>query len=402
MPVPGWPGLALPVALVQVLGCTLGPPVSGRREIDALAYLLLLAGPALLVVRARWPVPVALGTGVIALAYLLLGYPYGPYFLAFLVAVAHLVSADRAGWAWMIVALGWAAFVLLGPTVGREPPPTLATSLVAVGWLLAGIVLGQLNRLRREKIAQIARWQAEEHRRRTEEDRRRASDERLRIARELHDVLAHNISLINVQAGVALHLIDDQPEQARTALAAIKQASKETLQELRTTLGVLRQVDEGAPRAPAPGLSRLGDLIERSAAAGVQVTVETVGDPRPLPPNVDLAAFRIVQEALTNVYRHAQATAAIVRVEYRPGELALRVEDDGLGGAGPAGAGAVRDGGSAGIGGPAMTGIPRDGVGNGIPGMRERVNALGGRLAVGPRAGGGFAVAAILPVREPA
>ncbi len=379
--------LALPVALIQVLGCTLGAAQPGRQPVTALAYLLLLAGPAMLTVRARWPVAVALGTGVVSLGYLLLGYPYGPFFLSFLVAIAHLVSAGRTRWAWAAVGAGWAAYLLLGPTVGREPRPTLTSALVAAGWLLGGIVLGQVNRLRREKIAQIARWQQEEHRRREEEHRRRASEERLRIARDLHDVLAHNISLINVQAGVALHLIDDQPEQARTALAAIKQASKETLQELRTTLGMLRQVDEDAPRAPAPSLSRLDDLVQRSAAAGVDVAVETVGEPRPLPPNVDLAAFRIVQEALTNVYRHAHATTATVRVEYRPGEVAVRVDDDGRGA-------------------PPADGEPRapgpDGGGNGIPGMRERVGALGGRLAVGPRPTGGFRVAAILPAREPA
>jgi signal transduction histidine kinase len=210
---------------------------------------------------------------------------------------------------------------------------------------------------------------------REEEARRRVTEERLRIARELHDVLAHDISLINVQAGVALHLMDAQPEQARTALTAIKAASKDALGELRSVLDVLRQLDEGPPRAPTAGLDDLERLVAGAAAAGIDVRVVTEGTPRPLPPSVDLAAFRIVQEALTNVTRHAGQATATISLNYGEDDLTVQVDDDGRG---PG----VANG---------------SGGGNGIPGMRERAAALGGRLDAGPRPGGGFRVTASLP-----
>jgi signal transduction histidine kinase len=193
----------------------------------------------------------------------------------------------------------------------------------------------------------------------------------------LHDVLAHNISLISVQAGVALHLMEERPEQARTALSAIREASKEALTEMRSVLGVLRQVDEEAPRAPSAGLSRLDSLIEGAEAAGLQVRTDIEGTPRPLPAAVDLAAFRIIQEALTNVARHAGQAATEVRIRYGERDLILQVDDDGRGG------------------GPLML---SGGRGTGVAGMRERATALGGELQAGPRPGGGFRVWARLPL----
>ena len=204
--------------------------------------------------------------------------------------------------------------------------------------------------------------------------------ERLRIAQELHDVLAHNISLINVQAGVALHVNEQLPDHARAALTAIKQASREALGELRTVLDVLRQNgDAAAPRRPAPGLAQLQDLVEGAKVAGLETHVEIEGEPVALPAPVDLAAYRIAQEALTNVIRHAGAANVWVRVLYGPQELGIRVEDDGSGPLAPQGS-------------------ALGGGGNGIPGMRERAAALGGRLDTGPRPGGGFQVLARLPL----
>jgi signal transduction histidine kinase len=207
-------------------------------------------------------------------------------------------------------------------------------------------------------------------------------------------VLAHNISLINVQAGVALHLMEDQPEQARTALTAIKAASKDALGELRSVLDVLRQVDEGPPRSPTAGLDDLDRLVSGAAAAGIDVRVVTEGTPRALPPSVDLAAFRIVQEALTNITRHAgqagpggrsnwqspgarPVTTATISLTYGDADLTVQVDDDGRG--------------------PVSWSNGSSG-GNGIPGMRERAAALGGRLDAGPKPGGGFRVSARLPV----
>ena len=209
---------------------------------------------------------------------------------------------------------------------------------------------------------------AEVRRRRAESRRREVSEERLRIARELHDVLAHNVSLINVQASTALHLIDAEPERARTALAAIKEASHETLQELRATVGALRQVDEGAPRAPAAGLARVDELVRQTSEAGLRVDVVRLGNPGPLPPRVDLAAYRIVQEALTNVRRHAGVDEASVTLTYGPRELGIEVSD-------------------AGVGGRQVDSNAMEGHGCG---ECERAAALGGTLHAGPRPQGGW------------
>jgi signal transduction histidine kinase len=214
---------------------------------------------------------------------------------------------------------------------------------------------------------------------RAEEDRRRAGEERMRIARELHDVLAHNISLINVQAGVALHLMDEQPGQSRGALQAIKQASNDALGELRSVLDVLRQGDEAPPRAPASGLAHLDSLVSRAGATGLEVRTRVEGTPRPLPAGADLAAYRIVQESLTNVTRHAGPASAAVLVRYGKDNLTVQVDDNGKG--------------------PSATNTNGTG-GNGIRGMRERVATLGGELTTGPRPGGGFRVRARLPLDD--
>jgi signal transduction histidine kinase len=215
---------------------------------------------------------------------------------------------------------------------------------------------------------------------RAEEARRRAGEERMRIARELHDVLAHNISLINVQAGVALHLMDEQPGQSRSALQAIRQASNDALGELRSVLDVLRQGDEAPPRSPASGLAHLDSLVAGAGATGLAVRTEVEGTPRPLPAGTDLAAYRIVQESLTNVTRHAGPASATVLVRYGQDNLTVQVDDDGKGPEPPSAADASLR------------------PGRGLVGMRERVAALGGELTTGPRPGGGFRVLARLPV----
>ena len=210
------------------------------------------------------------------------------------------------------------------------------------------------------------------------DQRRHQSEERLRVARDLHDVIGHNISLINVQASMGLDLMDSQPEQARAALSAIKSASKEALEELRTMLTTLRHDDDVAPRSPAPGLDRLPELIELTRAAGLSVEVEVAGKAPPLPAAVHLAAYRIIQESLTNVARHAGRARVTVRVTYDDADVHVEIDDDGT---------APSGGGSA------------IGTGSGITGMRERATALGGDLSAGFRRGGGFRVSARLPVR---
>jgi signal transduction histidine kinase len=209
-----------------------------------------------------------------------------------------------------------------------------------------------------------------------EESLRRASEERLRLARELHDALGHHLSLINLQARVALHLNQELPAQARTALVPINQASNQALGELRSVLDFLRQQHQQAPRSPTATLARLEALIAQAGAAGVEVRTQIEGEVRALPLGVDVAAFRIVQEALTNVARHAGPATATVRVAYGEGDFTVEVDDDGHGGR-------VRH---------------RAGGGMGLLGMRERVAAVGGELQAGPRPGGGFRVRARLPL----
>jgi signal transduction histidine kinase len=187
--------------------------------------------------------------------------------------------------------------------------------------------------------------------------------------------------LINVQAATTLHLMNGGDSRARDALATIKTVSQETLVELRSVLGVLRQVDEGAPRAPAPTLRRLDELIERASAAGLTTEVDIRGEPRALPAHVDLAAYRIVQEALTNVARHSSVKAATVTITFGRDDLVVQVDDDGVAAAATIGGG----------------GAP---AGNGITGMVERAAALGGNVQAGPRADGGFRVRAWLPLGD--
>jgi signal transduction histidine kinase len=211
---------------------------------------------------------------------------------------------------------------------------------------------------------------------RREEALRRTSEERLRIARELHDALGHQLSLINVQSGVALHLNEELPEPTRASLTAIKEASKEALGELRSVLEILRQGGEPAPRTPALTLDRLDDLASQAKTAGLEVRTETEGEARPLPFGVESAAFRIIQEALTNVTRHARGATATVHVTYGTDDLIVEVDDDGRAPAAP----------------------NATGGGKGILGMRERATALGGELEAGPRPEGGFHVKATLPL----
>ncbi|MFI6684840.1 sensor histidine kinase [Streptomyces sp. NPDC050485] len=346
---------------------------TGRAPLDVFARVLLLASCAVLLVRHRHPLVAVFASAAAAMVYLGAGYPYGPVFLSVAVGCFAAVLAGYRRQAWGALGMLWLGHLLVSHWLYRWLPPEGGSAapwsqeLGVAAWAVAIIAVAELVRVRREQ------W-ARERAGRAAAQKRRADEERLRIARELHDVLAHSISVINVQAGVGLALLDSDPEQARTALTTIKSASKEALGEVRQVLETLRTPGD-APRSPAPGLDRLPELVEQAATTGLTVETTTTGERTALPPGLDLAAFRIVQEALTNVVRHSAARTARVAVGYRPGALVLRIEDEGPAAGGDAG-----------------------GSGNGLIGMRERVAALGGTIEAGPLPAGGFRVTARLPL----
>ena len=393
-----WPAVALAVfEVVGTFGASQGQPEA--RDLDALAFLLVLAAPVALIWRRTRP-QVALGVAFAsALVYLALDYPKGPIFIG--LALAY-VNAVVMGWRRLAVATlvtGYVVVAWVMPAFDDGPWPDWSLVGGLGAWLLVLAAASELARSRIEQRRELIRLEEERAAVRAEEARRRASEERLRIARELHDVLAHNISLINVRAGVALHLVDERPDgidadQVRPALAAIKDASKEALGELRSVLDLLRQ-GEAAPLAPTAGLADLDRLVDGARGTGLDVRVERVdGEGRALPADavadglpagVDLAAYRIAQEALTNVVRHAGATQATVRLRRTPDTLEVQVDDDGVGATAP-------------LGPPADAGADNGDGGRGLAGMRERALALGGTAEAGPRPGRGFRVRARLPL----
>jgi signal transduction histidine kinase len=247
----------------------------------------------------------------------------------------------------------------------------------AAGWLISAGVMAVASRMWQLHLREVEQRAEEAERTRDETARRRAVEERLRIARELHDSLTHSISVIQVQVGVAVHLTRKRGEDVPPALLAIQEASADATRELRATLGVLRSQDDYASEdGDGSGLGQLDGLVARARSAGLPVSVTVTGGQRPLPPDVDQAAYRIVQEALTNVSRHADQACAFVHLHYALDALTVQVNDDGKG-----------------------VSTMSAGPGLGLIGMRERVSALGGRLDAGPRDGGGFQVRAELPVR---
>ncbi|MEU8069141.1 sensor histidine kinase [Micromonospora sp. NPDC049151] len=359
------------VALVALFGLIVqSEGIDTTAEIVAL--LVVLASSAALYLRRRYPVSVGAVALAAVAAYGALLHRPGPIMLVFVVALYTVVDEGHLA---VAVGLGLASVVsfAVADSYTRTGVGGNGATLLHAGWLVAVIV--GVTRNRRAYLAEVQARVLAAEQRKEEEARHRATEERLRIARELHDLLGHHLSLISVQASAALHRPD--PERSAEALAVIKQTSRETLRELRAALGVLRQ--EGTtPSRPAPGLDRLDELVTAAERCGLAVRTE-VTETGPLPPEVDLSAYRIVQEALTNVSRHAGASTAVVRVVPDGDEVVVEVADDG---AGP-------------------TGLPDTTTGNGtgVLGMDERARALGGSLATGPGPDGGFLVRARLPLR---
>ena len=355
------------------LGFSLGHPHwhgQAGSEPNSFAILLLVIGGAALVARRRYPktvLAVVLGTTLGAVA---LGADAGWFALLIAFFTAVLRGERVAAIASLTIGYGFSVWKASGEF-----------DLLLLAGLVTLLSVAELSRALNARAAADRRGRAEA-------TARRASEERLAIARDLHDVVAHSISVINVQANTALHLMDRQPERAREALSAIREVSGQALAEFGTVLGALRDADGsvggGAPLAPVPGVARLDELAARARSAGFAVSVAAEGPVRQLPAGVDAAAYRIVQEALTNTVRHSAGRSASVLLRYRDEDLVIEVDDDG------AGAGATRAGGGRG-------GAGSPGSGTGLTGMAERARALGGSLAAGPRPSGGFRVLARLP-----
>lgn len=331
---------ALLVTFIGVIGTLAAAhrfPDPGIRMIDPVGLALVLVSGLSLLLRRVVPLGVLGLVTLLVSSYLLLGYNYGPILLALLVAVftvARNLPMRTAG-----IAAVLALTALLIPTFTTGPG--LAGALPASAWVVVPFALGLIAQVRQDAAT----------RRREETLRRHVDDERLRIAQEVHDVVGHGLAAIKMQADVALHVQAKKPEQAAVALDAISRTSGEALDELRSTLAVLRG---GAGRDAAPGLARAPDLVHRTREAGLEVSLQVRGDPPELPSTVDLTGYRVLQESLTNVLRHGQQARAAVTVDYAPDAVSIEVTNPHTG---PSGEGGL-----------------------GIPGMRRRVESLGGEF----------------------
>jgi signal transduction histidine kinase len=358
---------------VGALVIMLSAGTAGVVELPFMAGAVVVSA-AVLFLRRLWPWPVLVTLTVITSGLLAAGYPAGP--AIGLVTIAISTVSQRTSWWRSLAAGGMALCGILPAYLARaEHSQEIwgAVSLIAMA-LLMPAVLPVAVRLRRESVARAH----------AEGIRRHVEEERLEIAREVHDVLGHALAVISMQAGVALHVHERRPGQVHDALQAIDRTSRETLDELDVTFGVFRRSQEAVANRPDLGLDQLGTLLAMLRRIGLEVNMINEGPRTPLPPEVEQAAYRIVQESLTNVLHHAGPVHATVELCFEPSVLSLRISNDG----GPARIG------SAGTHQRPSTG------GNGIPGMRRRASALGGTLQAGPRAGGGFLVAARLPLED--
>lgn len=355
--------LVIAVALVQLLGTLFAASHQpAPRPLDALAFALLLAGPAALALRKRAPAAMLPVTLAATFSYLLLGYAWGPIVFSLALSILLTAAAGLRWQAWLGAGICAAAVVTSSFLAGDDAWPVRASAGVA--WAAILVLMGEGFRRRGERMA--------EYRRRREAAKQAERDEyRLTLARDIHDVVAHSLSMINVQASVALHLGASDPERLRPALEAIKAASKESLAEVRQLLGVLR---DDVPLSPAarPSLARIPELVENARLGGLQLRLDSQAEPERIAPAQQEAAYRIIQEALTNVGRHSGARSAVVSLSSSAGWLTVRIDDDGAGMRGA---------------------LP----GNGLTGMRERVAALGGTLTL-RELDPGLRVDAVLPL----
>jgi signal transduction histidine kinase len=370
-------GVGVAVLVLAASWTGAGPPwITSPRPLDAVAVGLVGVVAGALALRRRYPISVLVVLNAVALAWSAAQYPGALVLLTPLIA-CYTLAALR-GWRWglagaVVTALG--ALVAIRLAFGAADPAgtNISAVLMAANAGAAGTAVGYYRALLTTTRAQLAH-QAQTHQ---EQARHRAVEERLRIARELHDVFGHTMATISVQAGVGIHLLETRPAQAVESLTTIKQVSDQGLTDVKIILGVLRADDDpDQPRTPRGGLAQLDALLSPVRAAGVQPRLTVAGSARPLPAAVDLAVYRIIQEALTNVLRHARARTVELDVSYEPAQVVIRIRDDGTG---------------------------TDGQdGHGISGMRERAVALSGQFTAGPHPDGGFQVRCALPTPDQA
>ncbi|RKN48447.1 sensor histidine kinase [Micromonospora endolithica] len=379
--------LALFVTVIQVhsvgdYGAVLPEPIARpASDFGYAGYALVVLSGVAIVARRRWPVAVFAITAAASLVYFGLDYPDRMSCLALFVALYTLAAYGDGRRSLLIASTGTVVLAVGWLVAGADVEPEAAVGWVffRIGASIISTVLGESVRSRRVIAAEAQRRAELSERSREEETRARVDAERLRIAREVHDTVAHAIAIINVQASVTAHVLDKRPDQARDALRAIEQTSSRALQEMRAVLGVLR-ADDG--REPHPGLDQVDALAHKARDAGLDVTVEQTLGAAPLPSAVSSAAYRIIQESITNVIRHVGPTRVLVLIETAPDALRIRVADEGTGDRVlvPVGAGGSSS------------------TGRGIIGMRERCQLLGGELHATARADGGFEVSARLPI----
>ncbi|GAA4216654.1 sensor histidine kinase [Actinocatenispora rupis] len=384
--------LALFVVVMQVQGTVVrnAGEATARplTDVGHLGFVLLVVSGLAVAVRRRWPVGVFAVTALASVAYYGAGFPDGPGWLGLFVALYTLAAYGDGRRSLVVAAVGITVLtaVWMAAAADIEPRAAIGWVFFRIGASVMSVALGESVRSRRVIAADAQRRAALAERTREEEARARVDAERLRIAREVHDTVAHAIAIINVQSGVTAHVLDRRPEQAREALRTIEQTSSRALQEMRAVLGVLRDDGTGRDggRGPYPGLGQIDELTAKAREAGLDITVAQGSPTVPLPSAVGSAAYRIVQESITNVIRHVGPTRVTVALCPGTDALELRVTDAGR-----------RD--AADPRPPAGTDGDRP-SGRGIVGMRERCQLLGGDLDAGPLPGGGFEVTARLPL----
>ena len=376
--------LAVFITVMQVQGTVAratGEPTAVLRplaDLGHLGYVLLIIGGAVGALRRRFPVGVFVVSAAASLTYYALDYPDGPGWIGLFVALYTLTAYGDGRRSVVVAGVGITVLTVawLASATDIEPRAAIGWVFFRIGASVMSAALGESVRSRRVIAADALERAELAERTREEEARARVDEERLRIAREVHDTVAHAIAVINVQSGVTAHLLDKQPERTGAALRSIQETSSRALREMRSILGVLRDSDEGL--APHPSLVQIDELIASSREAGLDVAVENAAATATLPSAVDSAAYRILQESLTNVIRHAGPTRVTVRLDYDVESLQVHVANE---------MGRVPDGSTSG-----------GTTGRGISGMRERCRLLGGQLEARATDGGGFAVTARLPL----